>query len=51
MVHFSTGLKVEELKKQCKARKLKVGGNKAELVSRLQDSDNKCKGPVGPVAR
>jgi hypothetical protein len=37
---YSKGLKVEQLKAQCKARKLKVGGKKGELISRLESDDN-----------
>jgi len=40
-VCFSKGFKLEQLKAQCRAHKLKVGGRKNELVSRLENDDSR----------
>ena len=39
MIHYSSKLKLGQLKAQCRDRGLKVGGKKGELVSRLEDED------------
>ena len=39
MIYYSSRLKLSQLKAQCKERLLKVGGKKAELVSRLENDD------------
>ena len=36
---YSGGLKLQQLKTLCKARGLKVGGKKTELVGRLENDD------------
>ncbi|KAF8814965.1 hypothetical protein BYT27DRAFT_7081092 [Phlegmacium glaucopus] len=38
---YSNGFKLDELKIQCRARKLKVGGKKSDLVSRLENDDSR----------
>ena len=39
MTYYSGGLKLQQLKVQCKARGLKIGGKKAELVGHLENDD------------
>jgi hypothetical protein len=39
ITYCSGGLKLQQLKAHCKARGLKVGGKKAELVGRLKNDD------------
>ena len=39
MAYYSGGLKLQQLKAQCKARGLKIGGKKVELVGRLENND------------
>jgi hypothetical protein len=36
---YSGGLKLQQLKAQCKSRGLKVGGKKVELMGRLEKND------------